>query len=220
MIKSHKLSLMGIMEAKLRLDNVDNTVRHCFPPHWSVFHNAAAGCVARIVLGWDTQLFTVDLVLSDAEIMVVKLVTLAKEVFYVSCVYGHNSMVDRRHLWEAMRRGGMGHIKSKLDRVLINGPWLNAFSDSETTFLAPGIFYHSFILVDVLPVVRCKGPFKFFSFWMRHASFKEILKDSWLSPVEGSVRSTLYTKLKWLKSVLRDFNKNFYSGISTKVAHA
>lgn len=57
---------MGIVEAKLRLDNVDNTVRHCFPPHWSVFHYAASGCVARIVLGWDTQLFTVDLVLSDA----------------------------------------------------------------------------------------------------------------------------------------------------------
>lgn len=55
---------------------------------------------------------------------------------------------------------------------------------------------------------------------MRHASFKEILKDSWLSPAEGSVRSTLYIKLKRLKTVLRDFNKNFYSGISTKVAHA
>lgn len=220
MIKSHKLSLMGIVEAKLGLDNVDNTVSHCFPPHWSIFHNVASGCVSRIVLVWDTQLFTVDLILSDAQIMVVKLVTLAKVVFYVSCVYGHNSMVDRRRLWEAMRyvhsiigdtpwlqlgdfnvvrqmserlvgfdcnsalefnscldfiemddmpfkgllftwsnkRGGMGHIKSKIDRVLINGPWLDAFPESETTFLAPGFSDHSFILVDVLPAVHRRRP--------------------------------------------------------------
>lgn len=118
------------------------------------------------------------------------------------------------------KRGGMGNIKSKLDRVLINGSWLDAYPESETTFLAPGISDHSFILVDVLPEAHRRRPFKFFSFWMRHATFKGVLKESWLSPVEGSVRSKVYTKLKRLKPVLRDFNKAFYSGISTRVAHA
>lgn len=118
------------------------------------------------------------------------------------------------------KRGGMGHIKSKLDRVLINGSWLDTFLESDTTFLAPGISDHSFILVNVLPEVQKRRPFKFFSFWMRHISFKEILKNSWLSPVDCFVRSKLYVKLSRLKPVLRDLNKEFFSGISSRLAHA
>ncbi|KAG5535782.1 hypothetical protein RHGRI_023523 [Rhododendron griersonianum] len=76
------------------------------------------------------------------------------------------------------KRGGGGDIKSKLDRVLINASWLDVFPESETTFLAPGISDHSFILVSVLPGISRKTPFKFFSFWMKHAEFKEELQKS------------------------------------------
>lgn len=71
-------------------------MKHCFPSHWSFLHNAAPGCVARIVLAWDTQLFKVDLIFSSSQLIVVKVLTEDQLIFYISSDYGHNLMVDRR----------------------------------------------------------------------------------------------------------------------------
>lgn len=111
------------------------------------------------------------------------------------------------------KRGDLGNIRSKLDRVLVNGSWLDAFPESETIFLAPGISDHSFILVSIFPVTPKSHPFKFFSFWMKHSQFKEEVRKSWAEPVVGPFRSQLYEKLKRLKPVLKMFNKKFFSQI-------
>ncbi|KAG5564631.1 hypothetical protein RHGRI_000728 [Rhododendron griersonianum] len=220
MVRVHKLSLIGIVEAKLHLENVDQAVKRSFPAHWSVLHNAVQGSVARMVLAWDPQIFQVDLIFSSPQIIVVKILTVDQRLFYVSCIYGHNSMVDRRRLWEDMRRGGQGNVKSKLDRALINGSWLDIFPESETVFLAPGISDHCFILVNVLPDTPRRSPFKFFNFWMRHDQFKEELRKSWSLPVTGSTKFKLYEQLSRLKPVLREFNKKFFSQISERVVKA
>ncbi|KAF7127311.1 hypothetical protein RHSIM_Rhsim11G0061400 [Rhododendron simsii] len=43
----------GIVEAKVRLENVDLVVKHCFPSQWSSFHNASTGSVARMFVAWN-----------------------------------------------------------------------------------------------------------------------------------------------------------------------
>ncbi|KAI8573289.1 hypothetical protein RHMOL_Rhmol01G0266800 [Rhododendron molle] len=220
MIRGQKLSLMGVVEAKLRLENVDQAVNRSFPVHWSVLHNAVQGSAARILLAWDPQIFQVDLTFSSTQIIVVKVLTEDKRLFYVSCIYGHNSMLDRRRLWDDMRKEVVRVMSSKLDRALINGSWLDFFPESETLFLAPGISDHCFILVNVLPDTLRRSPFKFFNFWMRHSQFKEELRKSWSSPVTGSTKFRLYEKLSRLKPVLREFNKKFFSQISERVIKA
>ncbi|KAG5535781.1 hypothetical protein RHGRI_023523 [Rhododendron griersonianum] len=129
-------------------------------------------------VAWNPQVLQVDLVFSSPQLIVVKVLPEDRKLFYVSYVYGQNNMMQRRRLWGSNKRGGGGDIKSKLDRVLINASWLDVFPESETTFLAPGISDHSFILVSVLPGISRKTPFKFFSFWMKHAEFKEELQKS------------------------------------------
>ncbi|KAI8527740.1 hypothetical protein RHMOL_Rhmol12G0097800 [Rhododendron molle] len=272
----------GIVEAKVRLENVDLVVKHCFPSQWSSFHNASTGSVARIIVAWNPQVLQVDLVFSSSQLIVVKVLPEDQKLFYVSYVYGQNNMMQRRRLWDNMRvllpiigdapwiqlgdfnvvrkmterlvgfdanaamefnacldtigmddmpfkglwftwsnkRGGGGDIKSKLDRVLINASWLDMFPESETTFLAPGISDHSFVLLSILPGISRKTPFKFFSFWMKHAEFKEELQKSWCMPIAGPRWSRLYGKLARLKPILRAFNKKFYSQIGEKVQQA
>jgi hypothetical protein len=75
---------MGVVEAKLRVTNVDQVVKRSFPSHWSVLHNAGSGHVARIVLAWDAQLLTVDLVFSAPQLIVVKVLLEDNRVFFVS----------------------------------------------------------------------------------------------------------------------------------------
>ncbi|KAH7848240.1 hypothetical protein Vadar_001278 [Vaccinium darrowii] len=282
MIKTPKLSFMGVVEAKLRFDAVAHTVKHCFPTQWAVLHNAVPGGAARIVVAWDTQVLTVDLILSTSQLMVFKVLSADQTLFFISYVYGHNSMVERRSLWNDMqsvsfvigdtpwlqmgdfnvvrrlserldgfdsnaalefntclhdigmddmpfkgllftwsnKRGGVGDIKSKLDRVLINGSWMDSFPEAETIFLAPGVSDHSCILVNVLPDCPRKKPFKFFGFWMKHEKFKEEVQKSWMLPINGPIWSRLDGKLKRLKPVLRSFNKKFYSQISERVIQA
>ncbi|KAH7866733.1 hypothetical protein Vadar_024219 [Vaccinium darrowii] len=222
-------------EAKLRIENLPTIVKHCFPSHWSVLHNATPNTAARIVIAWDAQTLQVSLTHSSSQLIVVKVLSQDQRLFYVSFVYGQNLMVERKNLWVAMKtlfpiigdvpwiqlgdfnvvrrmserldgfdtnaatefnecldyigmddmpfkgfwftwsnkRGGLGNVKSKLDRVLINGSWLDSFPESETIFLAPG--------------------------------------PAW---------SILCSKLQRLKPVLRAFNKRFFSQIGERVLQA
>ncbi|KAH7845446.1 hypothetical protein Vadar_002057 [Vaccinium darrowii] len=282
MIRTHKLGLVGVVEAKLRLENVANTVRRCFPAQWSYAHNGIPGRVARILVGWDSQLLKVDVIHTSSQLLLTKVTMVDTRVFYASWVYGQNLSGDRRSLWGEMfslassigttpwiqlgdfnvvrrrservvgfdvgaatefsacidsidmddmpskgmwftwsnKRGGLGDVKSKLDRTLINSTWMDSFPESETTFLPPGVSDHCFILMDILPSVPRRIPFKFFSYWMKHVQFKSEVQKSWGLPVSGPCCYHLYQKLTRLKPVLRSFNSLFFSRIGERVHHA
>ncbi|KAH7846058.1 hypothetical protein Vadar_009252 [Vaccinium darrowii] len=53
-IQAHRLSLIGIVETKLRKENLDSAMRKCLPLVWCFTHNSIATSVARIVVAWDT----------------------------------------------------------------------------------------------------------------------------------------------------------------------
>lgn len=115
------------------------------------------------------------------------------------------------------RRAGLGEIRSKLDRVMINAGWLDSFPESEAIFESPGISDPSPMFVTVLPETHKKRPFKFFNFWMKHARFKEELGKSWCKPVTDHPKFFLLQKLKRLKPVLRSFNTSYFSHLSARV---
>ncbi|KAH7866002.1 hypothetical protein Vadar_014134 [Vaccinium darrowii] len=101
MIRTHKLGLVGVVEAKLRLENVEKT---CFLAQWSYAHNGFPGRVARILVGWDSQLLLlqVDVIHTSSQLLLTKVTTVDTRVFYASWVYGNNLIGDRRSLWGEM----------------------------------------------------------------------------------------------------------------------
>ncbi|KAL7230864.1 hypothetical protein ACSBR2_009198 [Camellia fascicularis] len=65
-IRVNHLSLLGIVEAKIRPSNLSSVTTRCFLVHWQYTHNAAMCLVARILVGWDPSKLSV-LVLSCSD---------------------------------------------------------------------------------------------------------------------------------------------------------
>ncbi|XP_039058910.1 uncharacterized protein LOC120202561 [Hibiscus syriacus] len=111
------------------------------------------------------------------------------------------------------------YLARKLDRVLVNSAWIDAFPESDMEFLAPGDSEHCPAVVwlrKTAPVTRPK-PFRFFNFWALHPDFLAIVRDSWQVPVEGNPAQVLFQKLKRLKYPLRYLNKIHFNDISNQV---
>ncbi|KAH7861825.1 hypothetical protein Vadar_031371 [Vaccinium darrowii] len=114
-IRSQKLSLVGIVETKVRSENFDKTVRFCFPTQWASIHNGSNDRVSRIIVAWNALDVTVDIIFSSSQLVVVKVLSADQKLFYVSFVYGHNSVVDRRSLWIDMKTMALS---------IGNAPWI------------------------------------------------------------------------------------------------
>lgn len=115
------------------------------------------------------------------------------------------------------RRGGMGDSRSKFDRAVVNGHWLDCFTECEACLLSPGVSDHCLLMVTVLKEVSCKKLFKFLNFWMNHNQFQEKEGQSWSQPMAGSAMFCLAQKWKRLKPNLKDLNSHFYSDMSKRV---
>lgn len=70
-VGSNKFSLMGVVETKVRLPNIQVTVHNCFPRNWSWMDNFTHGPVARILLEWDKDVFDVHLEFKSEQLLVV-----------------------------------------------------------------------------------------------------------------------------------------------------
>lgn len=112
------------------------------------------------------------------------------------------------------RRGGMGDSRSKFDRAVVNGHWLDCFTECEACLLSPGVSDHCLLMVTVLKEVSCKKLFKFLNFWINHNQFQEKEGQSWSQPMAGSAMLCLAQKWKRLKPNLKDLNSHFYSDMS------
>ncbi|XP_039039607.1 uncharacterized protein LOC120177579 [Hibiscus syriacus] len=111
------------------------------------------------------------------------------------------------------------YLACKLDRVLINSSWIEAFPSSVVEFQAPGDLDHCPSLVWLhkgVPIAKPK-PFKFFNFWVLYHSFMSIVEESWQSSVGGNLAQVLFLKLKRLKSYLKELNMTHFHDISGQV---
>ncbi len=116
-----------------------------------------------------------------------------------------------------------GEKWAKLDRVLINPDWNANGIDCRAEFCdmnvesdhCPVLFSFGQELVG-----RGVSPFKFFNMWIKHPSFRDIVKDSWEVDVMGTKQFQLISKLKRLKGPLRRLNKKEFGSISVRVEEA
>ncbi|KAH7845047.1 hypothetical protein Vadar_034581 [Vaccinium darrowii] len=118
------------------------------------------------------------------------------------------------------RSGGMGLIKSRIDRAMVNHVWQDIFTESEAVFTAPGISDHCPLLVSILPYRHRRKPFKFFNFWMFHPLFSNLVQEAWNQNRGTHPMQRLSYKLNFLKGLLKKLNSTCYNKISDRVAVA
>ncbi|KAF8037236.1 hypothetical protein BT93_B0217 [Corymbia citriodora subsp. variegata] len=126
--------------------------------------------------------------------------------------------VGYRHTWSAS--SGANRKIRKIDRVVVNGKWCQDFSFSEASFIAPGISDHTPMIVKIANPAFGRKPFKFFNFWMEHPNFRPLLNRAWSISTVGTPMYRLYSRLKAVKILLEQMNKDVFSDLSTRVAVA
>ncbi|KAG7587431.1 Endonuclease/exonuclease/phosphatase superfamily [Arabidopsis thaliana x Arabidopsis arenosa] len=110
-------------------------------------------------------------------------------------------------------------ITKKLDRVLVTDHWSSVFPEAFATFGDPDFSDHACCGVLLRPDrLRTRSPFKFFNFLLLNQEFIPLVACHWFAcNFTGSDMFRLSKKLKSLKSVIRSFAKDNFSGIEKRV---
>ncbi|KAL0696022.1 hypothetical protein Bca4012_063202 [Brassica carinata] len=116
-------------------------------------------------------------------------------------------------------------IRKKLDRVLINSQWLTEFPVSFATFKAGGVSDHLRVWTQLQPPAPTnRKPFKFFTQVTSHPRFTDVVRNIWNSQAplyhSRSVLKLFHTKLKSLKSALRELNRDQFGDLPKRVQTA
>ncbi|GKV25846.1 hypothetical protein SLEP1_g35229 [Rubroshorea leprosula] len=114
----------------------------------------------------------------------------------------------------------IGLIARKLDRLMVNGSWLETFPSTRAEFLPPDISDHCAGAVTIMAQDShvSRKPFKFFNFWTKNRRFLDVVKETWSSvEVQGCYMFQLCKKLKALKAPLRKLNKECYGNLPEKL---
>ncbi|XP_057251777.1 uncharacterized protein LOC130591853 [Beta vulgaris subsp. vulgaris] len=95
----------------------------------------------------------------------------------------------------------------KLDRVMVNDAWEEAFPSANAHFMPEGYFDHCPMVIQVYPQLqKGKSPFKYYTMWSSARNFQEIVKTCWDTRVEGSLMFRVVSKLKMVKQALKQLN--------------
>uniref|UniRef100_A0A803QBL1 Reverse transcriptase domain-containing protein n=1 Tax=Cannabis sativa TaxID=3483 RepID=A0A803QBL1_CANSA len=109
---------------------------------------------------------------------------------------------------------GDDRIYSKIDRVLANQQWMAVHPTAEVIFMNEHAFDHTPAVLNFRNnVIGGRKPFKYFSMWESHPGYDEIIQQQWQQHFNGTLMFRIVSKLKGIKTVLRELNKNYYSDI-------
>ena len=104
---------------------------------------------------------------------------------------------------------------------MVNPEWHQLFPEAEVIFQEPSASDHSPILVHLgLQLHIRRPPFRFFSYWIEHPQFKNVVASAWQASRVGSPMFCLAQKMKGLKSALKNLNRTEFSNISARTKDA
>lgn len=105
-------------------------------------------------------------------------------------------------------------LAKKLDRILVNDNWLLSFPISYGHFGDMDFSDHCPSTVIISSRAKSKKPFKISHFLMNHEPFTPRLEAFWDNTnIPGTVMFQFSKKLKILKSVIKDINREHYSDL-------
>ena len=119
-------------------------------------------------------------------------------------------------------RGGLnGRSKSRLDRFVVSSDWKSHCCKVVQSCLPRLVSDHCPILLDSNGVRTGPSPFRFELMWLKYAGFKEALKGWWKNlQFHGSYSFILSAKLKALKGVLKNWNRDVFGKVETNKKEA
>ncbi|XP_060969859.1 uncharacterized protein LOC133037066 [Cannabis sativa] len=98
---------------------------------------------------------------------------------------------------------------------------MGKYSNAEALFLNEGIFDHSLGVLTFHPETsNGKKPFKYFRMWSYYPTYEEKVKEVWTQQVYGTRMYQVVTKLKAMKGVLKEINKQGFSELHVARAKA
>ncbi|GAA0172800.1 hypothetical protein LIER_41406 [Lithospermum erythrorhizon] len=85
----------------------------------------------------------------------------------------------------------------------------------------PGLSDHSPLCLSVEPeiVMGPRKPFKYFTFWQDHPSYRGLIEEAWDREVVGLEFDILHSKISHVKEKLVNLNKQHYAELSRKVSN-
>ncbi|XP_074364383.1 uncharacterized protein LOC141705239 [Apium graveolens] len=111
-------------------------------------------------------------------------------------------------------------VFKSLDRMVANGAWFNLFTEGNVFIKPRSIMDHNALLfVEPMQLHRFGKPFQFFNFLIEVPGFFEVVDKAWSKPCTGNSYARFACKLKELKVLLRQFNKD-HGNVSSNVSTA
>lgn len=101
-IHANSLSLVGIVESKIRKENMSSSMMCCLPSGWEFIHNGDVGPVARIIVAWRKQGSIIREIFKSDQVILIS-VEIDMKTFLLSVIYGFNQASSRRQLWVDLR---------------------------------------------------------------------------------------------------------------------
>ncbi|XP_060974179.1 uncharacterized protein LOC133039330 [Cannabis sativa] len=106
---------------------------------------------------------------------------------------------------------GDERIYSKIDRVLANPTWLNLHHTAEVIFQNEGLFDHSLAVLTIFTSPPGgKKPFRYSRMWSSHPVYRRLVQSRWQEIDNGTKMYQVVSKLKGLKPLLKQLNKQFF----------
>lgn len=119
--------------------------------------------------------------------------------------------------WCNGRLGGR-RIWARSDRVLVNMQFLNLFGDANISYLPKTSSDHSPMLMQLFSYREvCAWPFRFLLMWGSHDGFLPLVRQVWEANVEGCAMVQISKKLKRLKGVLLEWNREVFGRVEVEI---
>nr|TKS06523.1 hypothetical protein D5086_0000121610 [Populus alba] len=116
---------------------------------------------------------------------------------------------------------GCNTIQKKLDWVFGNPSLFSTWPATHATFQARNVSDHSAMILSLHSLTHHQhSPFKFLNIWADRIDFLPTVTSSWQVPVNGNPMYQFTTKLRRLKSTLRQFHFQHTSSITDRVSKA
>ncbi|KAK2454307.1 hypothetical protein QL285_001883 [Trifolium repens] len=111
-----------------------------------------------------------------------------------------------------------GVSMSRIDRALVSEEWLSSWGLQTLRILPRDVSDHCPLLLKGCVIVSRPKPFRFCNHWLLHKDFVGMVEDFWRSlNVEGWMGYVLKEKLKFLKVMIKDWNKAEYGKMEEKI---
>ena len=163
-LKKNKVDIMGILETKLKRQDSKDIVKHKFR-NWASLDNFHKHQAGRILILWNPNKIRINPVESTAQAIHCHASCLTTgSNFYISFIYGFNTVVGRRPLWDNLKDfssnldsswitlGDFNNVLNLEERV--NGTAVTSYqtSDFSNCFISSGLtdinFSGSFFYLD------------------------------------------------------------------------